>query len=138
MGWNSFHWGPCTGLLHSLLSITDAHNLLSHPKCGASWEEFAPSEGTRKTRSTRDECYFWPLHSGAELDFLLVRGDQCLGFEVKLTRSPKVTASMRTAQQALDLDHLYVLCHEPDQVLPWSLSAGITAVPRHALASVVT
>lgn len=52
-------------------------------------------------------------------------------------RSPKVTASMRTAQQALALDHLYVVCHAPEQAAPWPLAQGITAVPLHALASVV-
>jgi predicted AAA+ superfamily ATPase len=124
-----------TGLLHSLLGIADANSLLSHPKCGASWEGFALGEVIRHTRAQRDECYFWALHSGAELDFLLVRGDQRLGFEVKLTRSPKVTASMRTAQQALALNHLYVLCHAPDQAAPWPLAEGITAVPLHTLAS---
>jgi hypothetical protein len=75
------------------------------------------------------------LHSGAELDFLLVRGNQRLGFEVKLTRLPKVTPSMRTAQEALALDHLYVRCHAPDQAAPWPLAQGITAVPLHTLAS---
>jgi predicted AAA+ superfamily ATPase len=126
-----------TGLLHSLLGITDQHNLLSHPKCGASWEGFALGEVIRHTKAQRDECYFWALHSGAELDFLLVRGAQRLGFEVKLTRSPKVTASMRTAQQALALDHLYVLCHAPEQATPWPLAQGITAVPLQTLSSVV-
>ena len=126
-----------TGLLHSLLGITDQDNLLSHPKCGASWEGFALGEVIRHTQARRDECYFWALHSGAELDFLLVRGAQRLGFEVKLTRSPKVTASMRTAQQALALDHLYVLCHALDQATPWPLAQGITAVPLQTLASVV-
>jgi uncharacterized protein len=95
-----------TGLLHSLLGITDQNNLLSHPQCGASWEGFALGEVIRHTQAQREEWYFWALHSGAALDFLLVRGARRLGFEVKLTRSPKVTASLRTAQQALALDHL--------------------------------
>ena len=129
----SFALYPLTGLV--VLGITDAGNLLSHPKCGASWEGFALGAVIRHTRAQRDECHFWALHSGAELDFLLVRGDQRLGFEVKLTRSPKVTASMRTAQEALALDHLYVLCHAPDQAAPWPLAQGITAVPLHTVAS---
>jgi predicted AAA+ superfamily ATPase len=29
-----------TGLLHSLLDIPNGHNLLGHPKVGASWEGF--------------------------------------------------------------------------------------------------
>ena len=57
-------------------------------------------------------------------------------FETKLTRSPKVTASVRTAQQALALDHLYVLCHAPEQATPWPLAPGLTAVPLQTLSSV--
>jgi predicted AAA+ superfamily ATPase len=124
-----------TGLLHSLLGITDEASLLSHPKCGASWEGFALSEVLRHTHAQRDESYFWALHSGAELDLLLVRNGKRLGFEVKLTRSPKVTPSMRTALQTLELEHLYVICHAPDQNAPWSLSQGITALPLQALAA---
>jgi hypothetical protein len=44
---------------------------------------------------------------------------------------------MRTAQQALELEHLYVICHAPDQSAPWPLSQGITALPLQALATVV-
>lgn len=124
-----------TGLLHSLLGIADQDLLMAHPKCGASWEGFALQEVIRRTKAQREECYFWALHSGAELDFLLVRAGRRLGFEVKLTRSPRVTPSMRAAQQALGLDHLYVLCHALDQAAPWPLAEGITAVPLHTLSA---
>jgi uncharacterized protein len=122
-----------TGLLHSLLGITAEQDLLAHPKCGASWEGFALHEVIRQSGAGRDEAYFWGLHSGAELDLLIVRNNQRLGFEVKLTRSPKVTLSMRSAQEALGLDHLYVICHGHGPVMP--LAAGISAVPLQALAS---
>ncbi len=32
-----------TGLLHSLLNISNKHELLGHPRLGASWEGFALS-----------------------------------------------------------------------------------------------
>jgi predicted AAA+ superfamily ATPase len=98
-----------TGVLHSLLSIHDRGELLSHPKVGASWEGFVVGEVVRLLRARPEECYFWALHSGAELDLLVVRGRQRLGFEIKLTDAPVVTPSMRSALRDLGLDRLDVL-----------------------------
>ena len=120
-----------TGLLHSLLGVAAERDLLAHPKCGASWEGFALREVLRHTNAGRDEAFFWALHSGAELDLFLNRSGQRLGFEVKLTRSPKVTPSMRSALQALDLQHLYVVCHGDGPVTP--LAEGISALPLQSL-----
>ena len=122
-----------TGLLHSLLGIAGEQDLLAHPKCGASWEGFALREVIRHTGAGRDEAFFWALHSGAELDLLVERQGHRLGFEVKLTRSPKVTPSMRSAQEALGLKHLYVVCHGDGPVMP--LAEGISAVPLQTLGS---
>jgi hypothetical protein len=60
-----------------------------------------------------------------------------LGFEVKLTRSPKVTPSMRAAQDALALEHLYVVCHAEGATQAWPLAQGISALPLQALGSLV-
>ncbi len=122
-----------TGLLHSLLGIAGQQDLLAHPKCGASWEGFALREIIRHTGAGRDEVYFWALHSGAELDLLILHNTKRLGFEVKLTRSPTVTPSMRAAQAALQLDHLYVVCHGNAADAPWPLTDGISALPLPAL-----
>jgi uncharacterized protein len=122
-----------SGLLHSLLGIASEQDLLAHPKCGASWEGFALREIIRHTGAGRDEAYFWALHSGAELDLLTTHNGHRLGFEVKLTRSPKVTASMRTAQEALGIEHLYVVCHGAGEDKPWPLAQGISALPLNAL-----
>jgi predicted AAA+ superfamily ATPase len=124
-----------TGILHSLLGISEQHDLLAHPKCGASWEGFALREIIRLVGAGRDEVYFWGLHSGAELDLLTVHGGRHFGFEVKLTRSPKATASMRTAQKTLGLAHLYVVCHAEGADKPWPLADGISALPLQALGS---
>lgn len=122
-----------TGILHSLLGIATEHDLLAHPKCGASWEGFALHEIIRHTNAQRDEVFFWALHSGAELDLMIARNGRRLGFEAKLTRSPKATPSMRSAQAALKLEHLYVVCHGLGE--PWPLAQGISAVPLSALHS---
>lgn len=116
-----------TGLLHSLLGIATHDALLAHPKCGASWEGLIVLELARRSGVGRDGAWFWGVHTGGELDLLILRGSERLGFEVKLTRSPVVTPSMRSAREVLKLDHLYVVCHGDEP--PWPLAEGITAFP---------
>ena len=98
-----------SGLLHQLLDIRDKEQLETHPKVGASWEGFALHETVRKLGAHPDECYFWGTHGGAELDLLVVRGKQRLGFEIKRTDTPTFTPSMKIALQDLKLDHLWVV-----------------------------
>ncbi|MBI2286271.1 MAG: ATP-binding protein [Nitrosomonadales bacterium] len=122
-----------TGLLHSLLGIGERDALLAHPKCGASWEGFIVREVVRCTGAKRGEAFFWGVHAGAELDLLILQEGRRLGFEVKLTKSPQVTASMRSAKEVLRLDHLYVVCHGEGN--SWPLAEGVTAVPAACLAT---
>jgi predicted AAA+ superfamily ATPase len=122
-----------SGLLHGLLGINSLDALLAHPKCGASWEGFMVSEVIRHTAARRDDVFFWGVHTGAELDLLIQQEGCRLGFEVKLTRSPRVTPAMRSAREVLRLDHLYVICHGAGESYP--LAEGITALPAMALAS---
>lgn len=121
-----------SGLLHSLLAIGDGDALLAHPKCGASWEGFILSEIIRHAGARRGEAFFWGVHAGAELDLLIIKDGVRLGFEIKLTNSPRVTASMRSARESLGLDHIYMLCHGAGE--PWALAQGVTAVPAACLA----
>ena len=122
-----------TGLLHSLLGIGERDALLAHPKCGASWEGFMLREVILRTEAKRGEAFFWGVHGGAELDLLILQEGRRLGFEIKLTKSPQVTASMRTAKEILRLDHLYVMCHGEGE--PWALAEGVTAIPAACLAT---
>jgi len=122
-----------SGILHSLLGVAGKDELLAHPKCGASWEGFMLHEVIRRTGAQRGEAFFWSVHTGAELDLLILRGRQRLGFEFKLTASPRVTPSMRSSREVLELEHLYVVCHAEGE--PWPLAEGITAVPAACLAS---
>jgi hypothetical protein len=97
------------GLLHTILGIERREELLRHPKVGASWEGFVIQELMGHLDAHPEECFFWKLHTGAELDLLVVRGERRLGFEVKHTSGPGVTPSMRSAIEALGLESLDVL-----------------------------
>ncbi|HXU45653.1 MAG TPA: ATP-binding protein [Thermoanaerobaculia bacterium] len=114
-----------SGLLHTLLGIESRDDLLGHPKVGASWEGFAIGEIVARLEARPEECYFWKLHSGAELDLLIRRGQRSRGFELKLTSSPRVTPSMRSALETLDLEELVVV-HAGTQSYP--LAPKIRAV----------
>lgn len=98
-----------SGLLHTLLGIKTHRDLERHPKIGASWEGFVIEQVIRWLRLRSEECFFWATHAGAELDLLVVRGRKKIGFEVKLTSSPRVTPSMRSALSDLKLQRLYVI-----------------------------
>jgi hypothetical protein len=96
-----------SGLLHSLLGVTNQYDLENHPKVGASWEGYAVEEVLKSFRP--DEAYYWATYNGAELDLLLFKKGRRIGIECKRADAPSLTPSMRTALADLRLDHLYVL-----------------------------
>jgi len=98
-----------SGLLHQLLGIQTEPDLLSHPKCGASWEGYAIEEVLRAVDVEDAEAYFWKVHNGPELDLLVIKNGRRLGVEVKRADAPRLEASMRVAMKDLRLEQLLVL-----------------------------
>jgi predicted AAA+ superfamily ATPase len=119
------YWRDC-GLLHQLLGIADRQALLSHPRCGASWEGFVLEHMLQRLQP--DEAYFWATHTGAELDALLIKNGRRLGLEIKRADAPRLTPSMRHALDDLELDALWVIypgrqryrLHDRVEVLPFA------------------
>lgn len=95
------------GLLHQLLGIRSKAELLSHPKCGASWEGYIIEELLSQIKP--DEAYFWGTHAGAELDLLIFKNGRRIGIEIKRSDAPRMTPSILTALQDLRLDRLMVV-----------------------------
>jgi predicted AAA+ superfamily ATPase len=118
-----------SGLLHTLLNIRTQEDLESHPKLGASWEGFVLEQLITRLGAKSEECFFWATHSGAELDFLFVRGRRRLGFEIKRTSAPEATPSMRSALADLELHRLDVL-HAGDHTFPLAPKIRAVAVRR--------
>lgn len=119
-----------SGLLHELLGIRNERDLLSHPKCGSSWEGYAIEQVLRAIGP--DQAFFWATHQGAELDLLLFKDGKRFGVEIKRQDAPGVTASMRIALQDLHLDHLTVL-YPGEQA--YDLAERITAIPLSIVAT---
>ncbi|MGA2151821.1 MAG: ATP-binding protein [Geobacteraceae bacterium] len=122
-----------TGLLHSLLNISGRHDLLGHPRLGASWEGFSLEQVLCALRPK--EAFFWATQSGAEIDLLFFSEGQRFGVECKFNEAPKVTKSMHSALNDLDLRHLWVIypgstrypAHEKITMLPLADIATLQA-----------
>lgn len=123
-----------SGLLHALLGIRTREGLLDHPRMGASWEGFALEQALHFTAADPWDAFFWRTQQGAELDLLIVRGRERLGFEFKRARSPGMTPSMRIAIQDLRLTRLLVVHAGPER---YSLGKQVEAVPLAGLAEVL-
>ncbi len=117
-----------TGLLHHQLGIKTHHDLMGHPKVGASWEGFVIEQAIKFYQP--DEVYFWSTQSDAELDLLIFKDGKRIGLECKLTGAPKVTKSMRTACEILKLDELKVV-HTGNK--SYFLDEGIEAINLSSL-----
>lgn len=120
-----------SGLLHALLDIpARSEALWGHPRVGASWEGFALQQVVRALGVDWRDCYHWRAHTGAELDLLVFKDGRRLGFEIKRTDSPRVTASMRSARDVLGLESLYVI-HAGQTA--WPLEERMFSLPLAAV-----
>ncbi len=98
-----------TGLWHTLMGINDKSALLTHPKLGASWEGLALETIIHREQATPEECYFWAIHSQAELDLLIIKDGKRHGYEIKYTDRPSLTKSIQKAIELLSLDSLTII-----------------------------
>lgn len=103
-----------SGLLHRLLGIADRHDLLGHPKVGASGEGFVIEQ---ILMLDVHNPWFWGTHTGAELDLMVDVDGEHVGVEVKRTDQPRLTPSMRHALDDLTLDRIVVV-HAGAQSFP--------------------
>jgi predicted AAA+ superfamily ATPase len=114
-----------SGILHSLISVSNENELLSHPQLGASWEGFALEQIIIHLNLREEEAFFWATHTGAELDLVFQQKGRLWGVEVKYKEAPTVSRSMRSALTELDLTHLWVI-YPGNDIYP--LEQNITAV----------
>ncbi|MGH8522758.1 MAG: ATP-binding protein [Gammaproteobacteria bacterium] len=115
-----------TGLLHGLLAIRSERDLASHNKLGASWEGFALEVAARACGKRPEELAFWSTHAGAEVDLFWQEHGKNWAAEIKYADAPRLTPSMSSAFQDLELEHLWVL-YPGDRAYP--LAAKITTLP---------
>ena len=96
-----------SGLLHTLLGIADRRQLDGHPLVGGSWEGFIIEQ--LLAHLAKAQAYYWRTQAGAELDLLLFLKGRRIGIEIKRADAPKMTPSMGSALEDLELNRLLVI-----------------------------
>lgn len=96
-----------SGLVNALLGSRDWRGVEGHPALGTLWEGLVFEELVRCAGDRN--VFFWSTQGGAELDFLVTRGNRLLGFEVKWSDAPSMSKSMHIALSDLGLEQLYVV-----------------------------
>jgi len=122
-----------SGMLHSLLDVSDFDILLGNPKAGASWEGFALEQVLHALQPKQP--FFWATHGGAELDLFFFHRGKRYGVEFKFNEAPAVTKSMHAALQDLQLDHLWIIYPGLDR---YPVHAKITVLPLQNIAELST
>jgi uncharacterized protein len=106
-----------TGLLHHLLNISNASDLLNHPTRGASWEGFVIEDVLRRERIAKplSQAFFWRTAAGAEVDLLLDRGETRLAIEVKAGRGDdaRTVRTLRDALPDIDAQRAWIVDQAP-------------------------
>ncbi|MCC6220416.1 MAG: DUF4143 domain-containing protein, partial [Deltaproteobacteria bacterium] len=98
-----------SGLLHQLMGVYDNSSLLTHIKCGASWEGFALEQVVRLKAAHPSDCFFWGIHGQGEVDLLIRQRGKIEAFEFKYSSAPQATKSMHVALQTLPIESLTVV-----------------------------
>ena len=96
-----------SGLLHTLLGIGDRRQLDGHPVVGGSWEGFIIDQLLAATPKAK--AYYWRTQAGAELDLLMLLKGRRIGIEIKRADAPRMTPSMASALEDLELHRLLVV-----------------------------
>jgi predicted AAA+ superfamily ATPase len=96
-----------SGLLHTLLGVGDRRQLEGHPVVGGSWEGFVIEQ--LLAHLPQAKAYYWRTQAGAELDLLLFLNGRRIGIEIKRSDAPKMSPSMVSALEDLELHRLVVV-----------------------------
>ncbi|GAB6270891.1 MAG: ATP-binding protein [Smithella sp.] len=119
-----------SGLYHSLSSIETQKQLQTWPKLGASWEGFALDCVCRMLGKQDNEFYFWNTHAGAELDLFWQNRGKNWGVECKYEDAPRLTRSMQTAMNDLQLSKLWIVYPGKQK---YQLGKNISVLPLNLL-----
>ncbi len=104
-----------SGVVHRLLGIRSADELLSNPVVGKSWEGFA-IENILSCAPMDAEPFFYRTASGTEIDLLLkLSSNELLAIEVKRGLAPKIRPGFHQAAEDVGATRKYVVYGGDDE-----------------------
>ena len=98
-----------SGVVHALLRLDDADDVLGHPVAGSSWEGFV-IETLIRAAPERTQASFYRTSAGAEIDLILdLPGSRVWALEIKRGRAPRVSRGFRSALEDVGPDRAFVV-----------------------------
>lgn len=114
-----------SGLLHSLLGITQDYDLQGHPIVGASWEGFV-IEQIANNLPLGAQMMFYRTQAGAEIDLIIENGDKRVAVEIKFSQAPKVSRGFWQGISDLSIQKAYVIAPVS---IAYPLSENVEVLP---------
>lgn len=106
-----------SGIVHALLRLGAADDVLGHPVAGASWEGFAV-EALIGAAPEEAQASFYRAATGAEIGLLVeMPGGRLWAMEIKRSRAPSVPRGFRAALADVSADRAF-LVHGGDDRYP--------------------
>jgi predicted AAA+ superfamily ATPase len=102
-----------SGILHSLLNISDFNDLISHPIFGFSWEGFVIDNICSFIPDY--DTAFYKTTQGAELDLILFKGEKKIAIECKVSDNPKLTKGFWLALEDVQPEITYIVTPMADK-----------------------
>ncbi len=120
-----------SGIVHTLLRLDDAEDVLGHTTAGANWEGFA-IETLVRAAPEGTQASFYRTATGAEIDLVLeLPGNQVRAIEIKRGLAPAVSKGFRVALDDVNPDQANLVHGGEDR---YPKGGGIEAVGLKALA----
>lgn len=122
-----------SGILHSLLGLTNSADLQGHPMAGASWEGFVIDQIAAHLPAGASMS-FYRTAAGAELDVVVESGQRRIGFEIKFSVAPKVTKGFWQSLQDVQPHHTCIVARVQQR---WPFAKGVDVIPVGDIADVL-
>ncbi len=104
-----------SGLLHRLVDVQHATDLLGNLIVGASWEGYAVEQLYQNAPSTI-RLFYYRTHAGAECDLVLVKGVKVVAcIEIKFSNSPTVSKGFFESIKDLKPKYKFVITPSSDE-----------------------
>jgi len=121
-----------SGLVHALLDLESAHDILGHSIAGATWEGMA-IESLIAAAGDRYTPLFYRTEDGAEVDLVLERGGRVsAAIEIKRSSAPEPSKAFRLGCETLRAPERFIVHSGADR---WPLPGGVEAISLQALAA---
>ena len=113
-----------TGILHALLNIETADDLLSHPVYGFSWEEMVIENIIFALNGW--EPGFYRTATGVEIDLVMTKGRKKIAVECKASTTPDMSKGFWTAIDDIKPDETWIIAPVNE---PYPLKKNVTVSP---------